>query len=194
MPVCAVCAHEARHQIECGLVAGTPMRVLARRFGLSRDSVQRHSSRHLTPQIRAAIATAMRPEAIDLPQLQKTEGEGLLTALIHQRARLALAGQQAQQFGNVADQCRVEGRILDNLEVTGRLLNQFEIRHVSRHEHLLVSPDYVRLRQALSTALRPYPEAAGAVAAALGKLEMEAAEEITKANGKLIEHQPEVLP
>jgi hypothetical protein len=80
-PKCSICHHERRHQIEIGLVYRTPLRVLGRRF-------DRHSKGHLTAAVRAAILTASQPTAVDLDKLRTSESEGLLSALIHQRARL----------------------------------------------------------------------------------------------------------
>lgn len=137
----------------------------------------------------------VRPEAIDLPALQKAEGEGLLAALIAQRARLALAGEKAQEFGNLTDTCRIEAGVIANLRLTAELLGQLTTHHQVTHASVLVSPDYIRLRQAITAALRSHPLAARDVAAALARLEADAAREITaSANGKvpvLIEHRAE---
>jgi hypothetical protein len=63
------------------------------------------------------------------------------------------------------------------LELVGKLLGQLVQRHESTS--LLVSPDYLQLRSMLVQALRPFPEAARAVAAALHTLESKAATDIT---------------
>jgi hypothetical protein len=195
---CTVCIHPQRHLIEVGLCYGTPMRVLSKRFGPSFHSIYRHSRHHLSPQLRAAILTAQEPQAIDLEELKASEASGLLAQLVSQRARLQRHSEVAAEIGNIADACRVEGRITDNLRLVAQLLDQLVTHHEVRHTSVLVSADYLALRQALVIALKPYPQAMAAVSAALHRLESEAAQDITAraANGKappLIEHQPEAV-
>jgi hypothetical protein len=64
---------------------------------------------------------------------------------------------------------------------------------VQRHEtcSVLISADYLKLRQSIIYPLRPFPEAAHAVGRALAELELEAAEDI-KSSGKplLLEASP----
>jgi hypothetical protein len=67
-----------------------------------------------------------------------------------------------------------------------KLLGQLVQHHEVRHTSLLISADYIRLRQALITALRPFPEAAKAVGAALAQLETEAAESIAQSKTPLL--------
>jgi hypothetical protein len=201
--ICGVCTHPRKHQIEIGLTYGLPVRVLAKRFGLSMHAVWRHSKNHLSPQLRAAILVAQAPSEIDLEELRKSEAEGLLSHLVSQRARLQRLSELALETGSVSGVCSVEGRITANLELVARLLDQLTVHHTVEHRSVLVSPDYLRLRQVLVEALRPFPVAMAAVSAALHRLENEAAADIrAKANGGtsglgnskgplVIEHQPE---
>jgi hypothetical protein len=190
---CSICRSKFRHQVEIGLTHGISAPVLAKRFALSRDAILRHSKNHLTPTQRAAILAAQRPSEIDLDALRQTESEGLLGHLVTQRARLQKYGDTAFEFGDVKGAVAVESAIVNNLNLTARLLGQLVQVHDVRHTSLLVSPDYLRMRAALVDALRPFPEAARAVGAALHRLESDAARNITNA-GKpapaVIEHQP----
>jgi hypothetical protein len=72
-----------------------------------------------------------------------------------------------------------EGAILANLQTVGKLLQQFVTIYDVRHSSILISPDYLKLRQTLVDVLRGYPDAAIAVARALHKLESDAAADIT---------------
>lgn len=199
---CGVCAHERRHQIEIGLVHGVAARVLGERFGLSHHSILRHSKAHLTPQIRAAIISAQKPSEIDLEALQASESEGLLAQLVAQRARLQAHGELALDLGDVRGCVAVEGAVTANLTLVAKLLGQLVQVHDVRHTSLLISPDYLKLRAALVQALRPFPDAARAVGAALHRLESDAAIDITAAASKgrappapvLIEHEPSAPP
>jgi hypothetical protein len=80
------------------MILGTSMRELAKRFECSSDALQRHSKRHLTPTQRAAILTAQKPTDVDLEALQRSEGEGILSQLVAQRARLQGHIEQASEL------------------------------------------------------------------------------------------------
>jgi hypothetical protein len=179
MTLCTVCSSPHRHKIEIGLTHRTPLRVLARRYGVSLDAIHRHGKNHLSAQMRAAILAAQKPQAVDLEQLQRSEAEGILSQLVAQRARLQLTVEQAQEFGNIADVVKAEKAITDNLTLVAKLLGQLVQHHQVTHASVLVSPDYLKLRQVLSEALRPFPVAALAVGKALHALEAEAAKNIT---------------
>jgi hypothetical protein len=43
---CTICQHEKRHLLELGLVHRVPARVLAARFGVSKDALHRHRRNH----------------------------------------------------------------------------------------------------------------------------------------------------
>jgi hypothetical protein len=60
-------------------------------------------------------------------------------------------------------------------------------KHETTHVNVLVSADYLRLRHAITDALRRHPEALKDVTEALAVLEGEKAEEIVKTRPLLIE-------
>lgn len=190
---CTVCASKNRAQVDIGLVHKVPARALAARFDLSKDAIARHRA-HLSPVQRAALLTASRtPTAIDLEQLRTTESEGLLSQLVAQRARLQQCAELALELADVRASVSAESGITANLALVGKLLGQLVTRHDVRHSSVLLSPDYVRLRQALILALRPHAAAARAVSEALHRIEMEAATEIADSakpvqSPKVIEH------
>lgn len=192
-PQCSICKHKSRHQIEIGLAHGISHSALARRFNVSADAVGRHAANHLSPAMRAAILTAQAPSAIDLDALQALESEGLLSQLVHQRARLQQHVSMAVDYGDVKAAVSAEGAITANLALVGKLLGMIVQRHDVRSTSLLVSPDYLKLRSTLIAALRPFPEAARAVGAALHRLESDAASDITAAASKRAERPAPVL-
>ncbi|MBR0796114.1 hypothetical protein JQ615_12010 [Bradyrhizobium jicamae] len=176
---------------------GIANNALARRFNLSADSIGRHAANHVSPALRASILTAQAPSAIDLEALQASESEGLLSQLVHQRARLQQHSQMAIDYGDIKAAISAEGAITSNLALVGKILGMIVQRHDVRSTSLLISADYLAMRQAIVTALRPFPEAARVVGAALHRLESEAAAAITERAGKrqarpepvLIEHE-----
>jgi hypothetical protein len=201
---CTICVHDKRAAIDVGLVHGVPMQVLADRFGASKDAIQRHSANHLSPAQRAAILAQRKPTEIDLDRLREAESENLLASLVAQRARLQSHAEMAASYGDTKGAVAAENSIQGNLTLVAKLLGQLAVQHNVTHTNILVSADYIRLRQAIVQALRPFPDAAVAVGRALAALEAEAAKDITAAANKLakpapvIEHEaappPRVIP
>jgi len=167
------------------------MRILAKRFECSSDALQRHSQRHLTPTQRAAILTAQKPTDVDLEALERSEGEGILSQLVAQRARLQSHIEHAIELGDPRLAIMAESRITQNLELVAKLLGQLVNRHETTHTSILLSPDYIRLRQILVETLRPYPDIAAKVAAALHAIEIDGAKTIAESKRPLvINHRP----
>jgi hypothetical protein len=183
---CQICVHPKRHAIEIGMVHHVSGRVLAKRFNCSHDAIQRHRRKHLSPQMKAAILTAQRPSAVDLESLQRSEGEGILAQLVVQRARLQQLSDMAMDLGDVRAAVAVENSTTANLTFVAKLLGQL-VQHVEvTRTSVLVSPDWLRIRQSLITAVRPYPEASRAVGAVLCELETAVAKDITERKSALV--------
>lgn len=195
-PQCTICKSEHRAAIEVGLVHKVPARVLADRYGVSDDAIHRHGRSHLSPAQRAAILAHRKPTAIDLDQLRTTESEGILAQLVAQRARLQVNAELAAGLGDVKAAVSAESAITANLTLVAKLLGQLVTHHNVTTTSVLVSADYIVLRQSIIAALRPFPEAAAAVGAALARLEAKAATDIAaaarKPTLKTIEHEPAV--
>jgi hypothetical protein len=173
------------------MMHGMTAKSIAARFGLPYYSIKNHLSKHMTPAAKAAIVLSVKPSEIDMQALCESEGQSLLANLIAQRARLAQAVEQALEGGDIKGAVSAERAVTDNLETVGKLLGAFVQHHEVRHTNLLISADYLRLRQAVVLALRPYPDAARAVGAALLNLEQEAADEITaKSERPMLEAVP----
>ena len=185
-PTCRVCAAEQRHLIELGLVHRVPVRVLARRFDIPKTTIFRHRRLHMPAQLVAAIAMTQRPTEVDLEALQRSESEGLLGSLVGQRARLQLLSEMAFEAGEVSAATSVERAITGSLELTSKLLGMLITRTHTTSTNILVSADYLQLRQTIVSALRPFPEASKAVGAALAELELAAAQDITESGKPLL--------
>ena len=92
--------------------------------------------------------------------------------------------------GAVEQVARLSGVIHKNIELTGRYLGLFAQHHVSSQVNIMVSEDYLRLRQALTMALRPFPEARRAVAEELHRIEGQIAQKMLEQAGKAGEPLP----
>jgi hypothetical protein len=185
-PACKVCVAKDRHLVELALVHRLPVRVIARRFSLSRNSIFAHRRNHMPPQLVAALLAAQKPSDVDLEALQRSESEGLLGSLVAQRARLQMLSEIAFAEGEVQAATSVERAVTSSLELTSKLLGMIVQRHDVRSTSILVSPDYLKLRQSLINALRPFPAAARAVSTALAELETCAAEDIASSKKPLL--------
>lgn len=174
--------HPDRPAIERALAMGVTLKQIAKRYGFSLAAVSRYRDR-MPAQLRAAIIGAtLRPGIDDLEQLRRDESAGLLGNLAHQRARLLLLQDECMEEGAVDQVARLSGVIHKNLDMVGRYLGLFASLSISTNVNVLLSEDYLRLRQALTEALRPFPEARRAVAETLHRMEGQVAAKMLAAN------------
>jgi hypothetical protein len=167
-----------RPLIDRALAMGIPMTQIGKRYGYSFDAISRYRE-HMPQQLKAAIvAAALKPKEADLDKLRIEESEGILGNLAHQRARLLVCQDECMEQGAVEQVARLSGVIHKNIELTGRYLGLFAQHHVSSQVNIMVSEDYLRLRQALTMALRPFPEARRAVAEELHRIEGQIAQKM----------------
>jgi hypothetical protein len=145
---------------------------MAKHFGISHHSLWRHWYNHVPAQARASmLATRTSYAHVNLDEMRVNETEGLLANAVELRRRFYENGERAEAVGDFRAAVLCYGKILEVLTFIGKLLNQFSGHHAQQVNQLVVSPDYLRLRAALITALQPYPEARAAVARVLRDLE-----------------------
>jgi hypothetical protein len=174
--LCKCCHHRELQGINLGLARGVSIRALERRYQVSRDSLYRHKASHLPPQLRASLIAG--PDlAIDLDELRLTESQSLLVHLVALRGRLFSSLDVAEECRDATMVSRVSAQIHNNLEITGKLLGDLSSGH-SSVTNILIAPQYVEMRVELVNALRPFPDAAKAVAAVLHTIEHKAADAI----------------
>ncbi len=140
----------------------------------------------MSAQLVAAMLVAQKPSEIDLEALQKSESEGLLASLVSQRARLQMLSEMSFQAGEVQAATGIERAITSSLELTAKLLGELVTRHEVRSTSILISHDYLKLRQSIIAALKPYPDAARCVSRALAELETQAAQDISERKTPLL--------
>ena len=97
-----------------------------------------------------------------------------------------MLSEMAFEAGELNAATNVERAITNSLELTSKLLGMIINQHQVTHTSILISSDYLKLRQVIIGALRPFPEAAQAVGSALATLETEAAETITNSKKPLL--------
>jgi hypothetical protein len=169
-PPCKTCTHPQRARIELGLARGVSASALSRRFKLSADSILRHR-KHISPKLMAELRQKTLLPEKELQDLTITESSSLLGNLVAQRAKIYTLIDQCEELGSYRDALAGHSRLSVNLEQTGKLLDLFASHATTVHQNLVISPDYLQLRQALLRALAPYQEARRAVVAVLRELE-----------------------
>src|SRR5262245_8375490 len=167
--------HPDRARIEYDLARGVPVRRVAQKYNVSKDSAYRYL-RKLPPQLRAAHLGKLLKAGVDLERLRVDESEGLLQNLSVQRARLLLIQDHAMDTENGQLATAISGAIHRNLELVGKYLGEFAQHQIKTTVSVLVQPEYLELRSALVRALAPYPDAKAAVAAVLHKIESKEAQ------------------
>lgn len=178
---CKTCAHEQRAAIEFGLARRVPVRTLARKFGLSQQSIFRHKRSHLSPQMKAALLRAIRPSKIDLEQLRHDESENLIQHVVAQRAKLYVLSDQAEEVGDLRAAAQLQGRLTANLELGAKLVGELRTAGVTVTQNILMNPQWNELRATLIRALRPFPDARKAVTQVLQTVESQAPELVHEA-------------
>jgi hypothetical protein len=169
-----VVKHKDRAAIERGLATGVPVRQLAKKHGLSIDTLYRYKAQ-IPPQLKAAHLGAKLRAGVDLEKLRIDESEGLLQNLAQQRARLLMCQDGALEIGDRREATFIAGEIHRNLKLVGQYLGEFAQHQVQTHVSVLIMPQYLEMRAELLKALNPFPAARKAVAAALQSMEAKAA-------------------
>ena len=151
--VCTVCTHPEREAIEGALVADTPSRAVADRFGLSKDAALRHKSDHLP-------ATLVKSrEAAEV-----AHADNLLGQVRELQARALSILDTAEATGDLRTALGAIREARGNLELLAKLLGELK---EGTTLNMVVAPEWLQIRAVILTALDPYPDARLAVASAL---------------------------
>lgn len=141
--VCGVCSHAKREEIDADLVERRgSMSGIARKHGLSGDSVSRHAKSHLPKTL--SVAAASRKEAHAGTLLERVR-----SAEEHAR-RLAVRAEEEGDIRAAVAGIRV---LLDALELLGKVAAERESSAVSTH------PKVLALQRLMFEAIEPWPEA-----------------------------------
>jgi transposase-like protein len=173
---CRACIHRERAAIDLALARRVSVSAIARRYGISTDTLYNHQKSHLSPQLRAKLLAGPDAE-IDLDKLMATESQSWLANLVALRHRLFASLDSAEECGDGAMISKLAGQLHKNLELSGQYLGDIT-RGSTSVTNILLAPQYVEMRVELVRALAPFPEARQAVAAVLHRLEDKAAADV----------------
>jgi hypothetical protein len=186
-PRCVACKHKDRVLIEAASVAGCSLDNVAKKYGLSRDSVFRHMKSHVDDAARADYLAAV-PMA-DLAAKAAEEGVSVLGFLSIIRATLMTQFQLAASLNDRHATATLAGRLTEVLRAIGSISGEMGSMAASitiNNHTVLNSPVFANLQVSLLQALAPFPAARQAVVTALRQLD----EQNAAPPMKLIEHQP----
>lgn len=187
---CAVCQSPDRFRIELLKAGGAGLDALAKKFGVSRDSVHRHWKLHVPAEVKATyLAGPGNLEAF--AEKAAKEGDSVLDYLRLCRgilvAQLAAANEACDTRGAayVADKLRM---LLETLaKVTGELGSMAQSINITNNVAILNEhPAFLKVQGTMLRALAGHPEARAAVVAALRDLDQDTAPPARAA--KVIDH------
>jgi hypothetical protein len=186
---CTICIHPARPQIDLAIVTGLSKRAIAKRFEVSPDAVWRHHQAHLTAEMRAALTVRLLQRDGDVRRILVEEGAGVVEALKAIRGPLFGLFLVAVDTGDSKAAAALAGRLHESLALSAKLTGEL-IPHVGVSiTNVLLSPDFIRLRNELLRVLERYPEARDEVGAVFRRAGLKAIAEIG-APAELIEAPP----
>jgi DNA-binding transcriptional ArsR family regulator len=158
---CRTCASPQREEIDRELVRGEfSFRVLAERFGVTKDTLYRHKSDHLTP---AMVKVIRQERAMESARGAVTLTEERLESLLARADRLLDKAEDKNALVAAAALMREARQVMVDL---GKMRGDVD-ESPGIVVNLLSSPEIQTLLSRLLDALAPFPEARVAVAAAI---------------------------
>jgi hypothetical protein len=172
---CTICQHPQRPNIDLAIATGVSRRLIAARFKVSADAAWRHGRAHLTPEIRAALATKVLAREGDMHRILLEEGTGVVEALKAIRGPLFGMFLAAVDLGDTKAATALSGRLHESLSLTAKLTGELVPHTGVSITNVLLSSDFMRLRAELLRVLARYPEAREEVAAVFRQAGLQAA-------------------
>jgi transposase len=141
---CITCQHKDVELINKAIVEGESKRDIAKRFQLSRSSVQRHSKNHLPTLLRKA-----------LKEKEGAHGKSLLEVLDEVESEVWNVIQKLDEKGDYRGEIRGFSELRRQFELKARLFGVEEAEDDFKIED---HPSWVELRTRILTILEPFPE------------------------------------
>ena len=156
---CGICVHPEREAIDRDIVAGVTQRTVALKWHVSRDTVQRHSKRHVSPSLVAMQAHREEQGATTL--LARVE------SLITRTERLLTAAEASGAVSTALAAVREQRELLRLLGAASGELSTTPTVTLN----LISSEEFIAVRSEIFARLTPFPEAKAEVVAGLLALE-----------------------
>lgn len=177
---CAICKHPEKWRIELLRAGGAGIDALAAKFDVSRDCVHRHWRLHVSAEMKAGYLCGPA-ELATLAERAAIEGDSVLDYL--RLCRTVLTGQLAAmtEAGDGRGAAYVAGQLTRTLEAIARVTGEMgelarSTININGNVSILTdSPAFARVQATMLRALADFPDARGAVVAALRSLDAPAA-------------------
>ena len=174
---CVVCAHPDKVRIELLLAGGAGQKAVGRKFGISKDSVWRHWTRHVDSQHRARLI--MGPVQMHALSAQiAEENTSVLENLRIIRAGLFRQFDAALEAGDRTVGALLAGKLHQNLQITAKITGELasspliQVNNTQNNNTaMLDTPAFAAFQARLIGVLRLFPDARDAVIAEFSKLE-----------------------
>lgn len=157
-PICTVCAHPDKVEIDRLIIDGTSNRAIARQFNLSKDAVRRHKDSDIPKELL---------KAKDIKEY--TTAERLACRLKDESDLVRELRDEARGNGDINTALRAVDRALKCIELCAKVqgLIQDQTINVNTQVNVLQDPTWIALRSKITKALEAYPEAKEAVVLAI---------------------------
>ena len=156
MPVCTICSHKNRDEIEKAILDGQSQRLIASQFNVNYKAVQRHIKNHLPPKL------AKSKEAKEV-----TQADSLMSDLYHLRHESLVILDEAKGCGDLRSALASIDQLRKIVETLFDVRIEIEKSVVFRPD---LDPAWTKIKLAMFDALEQYPEARLAVSQKLKEI------------------------
>jgi hypothetical protein len=162
---CVVCAHPDKVRIELLLAGGAGQKAVGRKFGIGKDPIWRHWTRHVDAQHRARLI--MGPVQIQALSAQiAEENTSVLDNLRIIRAGLYKQYDAALEAGDRTVGALLAGKLHQNLQITAKITGELasspliQVNNTQNNNVAMVeSPAFAAFQARLIAVLRNHPAA-----------------------------------
>lgn len=156
---CSVCGHRRRAALEAEILNATPLMQIEKRFGVGRNSLQRHRDKHMRGEVEAAKA-AREFEALE-------RGGSVLERLGALDSRMAAIVDEAMALDDKSTAIRAIREVRGLIELRAKLTGELKDGGGSVTNITVNNTEFRNLQVAIVQALQPFPDAKAAVLRAL---------------------------
>ena len=149
------------------MARGASRRSVATQYEVSDDAIDRHWNGHVPDKVKATLQAEFLKPSATIEALPNEELPGLLERLARYRAGLAHLFDLAIETGDRQGVGPIARELREIETLVASQTGELRARAQAPVMHLHASADFVRLRQAIMMALRPFPDALVAVSEAL---------------------------
>jgi len=158
---CSICGHAKLEEINTALIESRNITEIAKRFAVSHDALLRHRQSHIPAGLTKAHEAQEMAKADTLLHQVTSLRDTALRILV-----------QAERAGDLRTALQGVREAKGCLELLARLQGELQEQARVQVAVLVQSPEWVNLRDSITVALLPFPEARQAVVAAITNKEV----------------------